>query len=87
MSWRDRARPIIAQVLKDTRGQTDKEIRKALRDAYPFGERRFHPYKMWCSEVRRQTGREAAKSPGGTESIDYAAAEAAGQSVMFGGDE
>lgn len=54
MSWRDRARPIIAQVLLQTRGCSPKEIDDAIFDAYPFGERKYHPYKIWLDEVRRQ---------------------------------
>jgi len=56
MSWRDYARPIIARVIADTGRDDEKALRKALRDAYPFGERRYHPYKIWCSEVKRQLG-------------------------------
>lgn len=55
-SWRDYAAPIIARVLKETAGQDEKAVRKALREAYPFGERANHPYKIWCDEVRRQRG-------------------------------
>lgn len=53
-SWRDKAAPIIAQVLKETAGQDEKTIKKALREAYPFGERAMHPYKIWCDEIKRQ---------------------------------
>lgn len=56
-SWRDVARPIIAEVLRSTAGQDEKAIAKALRDAYPFGERRHHPYKIWRDEIWRQRGR------------------------------
>lgn len=56
MSWRDAARPIIAAVLADTIGQSEQQIRKALRDAYPWLPRENHPYKTWCDEVRRQRG-------------------------------
>lgn len=55
-SWREVAAPIIHAVLKQTEGQDEKVIRKALHDAYPFGERSMHPYKIWCSEVQRQRG-------------------------------
>ena len=55
-SWRDRARPIIEKVLQETKGKDEKEIRQALRDAYPFGMREYHPYKIWCDEIRRQRG-------------------------------
>jgi hypothetical protein len=54
MSWRSTALPIIARVLQETAGRPEPEIRKALTDAYPFGERRMWPYKVWLSEVKRQ---------------------------------
>lgn len=54
MTWREHARPIIAKVLADNKGKTDKEIRVALRDAYPYGERAMHPYKIWCDEIKVQ---------------------------------
>lgn len=54
-SWRDIARPIIANVLANTKGLTEVEVRKALKDAYPFGQRKYHPYKIWLSEIKIQT--------------------------------
>lgn len=53
MTWRDRASPIIREVLRQTRGKSEKEIRKALVAAYPFGERKYWPYKVWLDEIRR----------------------------------
>lgn len=29
------------------------ELRAKLREFYPFGERKYWPYKVWCEEVRR----------------------------------
>ena len=55
-TWRDKARPIIARVLRETKGQDEKAIRKALRDAYQFGPREYHPYKVWLDEIKRQRG-------------------------------
>ena len=53
MSWRDSCAPIIHRVLNS--GITDeKELRKALFDAYPFGMRRYHPYRIWIDEIARQ---------------------------------
>ncbi len=54
--WRNMVQPIIAEVLN--RGLPLKEQRAALRESYPFGERRYHPYKIWLDEVARQTGRK-----------------------------
>lgn len=53
-SWRDHARPIVARVIAAHPEASEKELRAALRDAYPFGERKYQPYKVWCDEVRRQ---------------------------------
>lgn len=52
--WRQHCAPIIAAVLAKTAGQDDRFIRKSLYDAYPFGERRYHPYKMWLKEIHAQ---------------------------------
>jgi hypothetical protein len=60
-TWRDKARPIIQKVLKDTKGLPENEIKKALYNAYPFGERRYHPYKIWLDEIRIQTGKKTNK--------------------------
>lgn len=54
MTWREHAAPIIARVLRQTVGQDEKAIRRALHDAYPFGRREHWPYKVWLDEVRRQ---------------------------------
>lgn len=58
-SWRKYAAPIIAETIREMPdGATDKDLRRALRDAYPFGERKYWPYKVWCDEVRRQLGKK-----------------------------
>lgn len=66
MTRRDFVRPIIARVIRDV-GTTDrKALRAALLDAYPFGERAHHPYRIWISEIRYQLGekpRARTKAP------------------------
>jgi hypothetical protein len=57
-TWRDHATPIIRRVLEETKGQTEKEIRRALQKAYPYGVRRHHPYKIWLDEIQRQLGKK-----------------------------
>jgi len=64
-TWRECARPIIAKVLEETKGQDEKAIRKALKDAYPWGERSMHPYKIWCDEILRQRGLKIRGPRGG----------------------
>lgn len=59
--WREAAAPIISQVLKDY-PQDGPEQRKALREAYPFGPRKYWPYKVWLDEVKRQRANRGLKS-------------------------
>ena len=52
--WRVRSRQVIAEVMASMPADaTLPQVRKALRDAYPFGARKHHPYTMWCSEQRK----------------------------------
>lgn len=56
-SWRDIARPIIARVIAEVGRDDPQKLRQAIRNAYPFGERKHWPYKAWLNEVRAQCGR------------------------------
>jgi hypothetical protein len=68
--WRQKASPIIEKILLETRGKTESEITKALHDAYPFGHRSQHPYKIWLDEIRRQRfGRQPAIDVGGMKKL------------------
>jgi hypothetical protein len=42
MTWREKVAPIIARVLEETRGQSEAEIKAALKAAYP-SQPRFSP--------------------------------------------
>lgn len=59
--WRAKAREIVNRVLHETQGQDEATVRRALRDAYPFGPRRYWPYKVWLDEVQRQRGTKQQK--------------------------
>lgn len=72
LTWRDHARPIIAKVIREIGTEDIQALRKALREAYPFGERKYHPYRIWCDEIRVQLGekthgRTKEEIPGQTE--------------------
>ena len=54
--WRNHAGPIIARVIAEHAGEDESKVRLALRDAYPFGQRKYHPYKIWLDEIARQLG-------------------------------
>lgn len=60
--WRDYARPIIARVLKENAGADEQTIKRALKDAYPFGQREYHPYKIWLDEIAVQRGTKKKKN-------------------------
>jgi hypothetical protein len=61
MGWRDEARVIVAAVVRDVGIRDPVALRKALYDAYPFGERRHYPYKAWLQVVKEQIGGMRAK--------------------------
>ena len=56
MTWRDEARPIIARVIATVGTSDRKRLKEALREAYPWGVRAYHPYRIWCHEIRVQMG-------------------------------
>ena len=58
MNWRDKARPIITQVIRENSGATERDLCKALRAAYPFGPYDYHPKKIWLDEIRIQLGKK-----------------------------
>jgi hypothetical protein len=62
-TWRDSARPRIAKVIEEVGTEDMKALRKALFEAYPYGERRYWPYKVWCDEIRTQLGLKRPKEP------------------------
>ncbi len=62
MTWREHARPIIAKVLADNKDKSDKEIKRVLRYAYPYGDSSSYPYKIWCDDIKVQRGIKKSKT-------------------------
>lgn len=56
--WRLRVRAVIQKVMKDNPETKGKELLKLISAAYPFGARKYHPYKIWLDEVKIQTGQK-----------------------------
>lgn len=52
-TWRDSAKAHLEEVIKDNPNADEKTLKKLFRDAYPFGERAMHPYKIWCDQVNK----------------------------------
>lgn len=59
MTWRSEAAAVVRRVIAKTGREDMAALRRAIRAAYPFGERAHYPYKVWCEEVRRQLGQAA----------------------------
>lgn len=65
MTWRDILGPIIRRVLRETAGQDERAIRKALREAYTeacLGPRKHWPYRVYLDEIARQRGLKKRKT-------------------------
>ena len=55
--WRLNARLVINRTLNELPPDTpDKAVRRAVSDAYPWGERSGWPYTCWLREVRAALG-------------------------------
>lgn len=52
--WRKVSRDIISKCIIENADKSDKELKKIISKKYPFGQRRYHPYKIWLNEIKRQ---------------------------------
>lgn len=59
---RDAVRPIIARVIAEHGTGDMPLLREKLREAFPWGERKYHPYKIWLDEIAYQLGTKKAKA-------------------------
>lgn len=58
MSWYEISCNVIRSVI-ESNPEVDRkspEMRKLVSEAYPFGERRMWPYKMWTKAVNAMLG-------------------------------
>ena len=59
--WRKHSNMVIGRTITDAMREdpdmSEKELRRRISAAYPFGERAMHPYKIWCSAVRNWIGK------------------------------
>jgi hypothetical protein len=51
-SWKTAAHDHIQEVVAANPDATEKELRKLISAAYPWGERTNYPYKAWLAAVR-----------------------------------
>lgn len=62
MTWRQLAQQTIRPLEIEYRNQDYGAFKRALFDAYPFGERKYTPYKIWCEEQRNALLRHKARN-------------------------
>ena len=65
-TFRERLRPIIAEVINEVGKENQKALKKALSDAFPYKDKRSHSYlyKVWRDEINRQLGKKRKKIKG-----------------------
>lgn len=53
-NWRAYARQLLDELLVKAKqeGWTLVQLRKAIFDRYPYGERAYYPYKIWLQEAK-----------------------------------
>lgn len=51
--WSAKSREVINAVVAEVGVEDETALRKAILAAYPFGERRQWPYKVFCEEVKK----------------------------------
>ena len=67
MSWRNRGMGIAGEIVSRRDDWTEGELRKALSDGYPWGERKMHPYRIWLSVSKEMVDQHFPKKPSGED--------------------
>lgn len=49
--WMNKSVEILYRVVEECACRTWPELMRAVREAYPFGERQYWPYKQWLKAV------------------------------------
>lgn len=53
MSWAEHSERVLQALFQSLPLSTgDGELKRLLFDAYPFGERKYWPYKVWLQKAR-----------------------------------
>lgn len=64
MAWLEEAKDAIARVHASLPDDISfKDRKRAIQDAYPFGPRKYHPYKQWCKAQREYLKRYDPNTP------------------------
>lgn len=85
-TWRDNFRPLIAEIVARVGKGDMKALRQALRDSWDeqgMGPRQYHPYKIWCDEVKLQLGIRKPKAREQKPTPALRELESGGQERLF----
>jgi hypothetical protein len=83
MTWRTKAAKVIREVIRKHGTQDMPALKVALRKAYPFHERKFHPYKIWLDEIKVQLGTKRLQERQRHEQQRRQADQLTGQRSLF----
>lgn len=68
-TWRAESRQIMARIASENPALKTAELLKLIDAAYPFGQRKYWPYKQWLLERRAWIdAREGKSKPSTTTS-------------------
>lgn len=59
--WRETANRVIRQVVEANPNATNDQLRQLAGQAYPFGPRKYHPYKIWLDELNQMIPRNGKR--------------------------
>ena len=63
MTWRDKATSVITNIMHEHPNTHGKDLQKLLYNAYPFGMRKYHPYRVWLTCVNEACGKKHKTKP------------------------
>jgi hypothetical protein len=80
MTWRDRIRPIVAEIIERIGRDDPKRLKRALIDERPYWVRdASHQTKIWRDEVNIQLGRKEHRQAKKQRQHE----QATGQAMLF----
>lgn len=51
-TWGEISKRVISKVIEENPDVNYQTFKFLLRQAYPFGERKYFPYKAWCKQQK-----------------------------------
>ncbi len=53
MTWRSKSAEVLRGLVSQVKHLAPEDARRVISQAYPFGPRSNHPYKIWLDECHR----------------------------------